>query len=77
LQAGWIVTEVGRQPWIVYGLMKTKDAVSPVIAASQVGLTFAAFLGVYGLLGLVAFYLISKHARRGPEPAPVTVKVEG
>jgi cytochrome d ubiquinol oxidase subunit I len=77
LQAGWIVTEVGRQPWIVYGLMKTSDAVSPVIAASQVGLTFAAFLVVYGLLGLVAFYLIIKHARRGPEPAPATVKLEG
>jgi cytochrome d ubiquinol oxidase subunit I len=77
LQAGWIVTEVGRQPWIVYGLMKTSDAVSPVIAASQVGLTFAAFLVVYGLLGLVAFYLIIKHARRGPEPAPATAKLEG
>ncbi|MCL4501363.1 MAG: cytochrome ubiquinol oxidase subunit I [Deltaproteobacteria bacterium] len=77
LQAGWIVTEVGRQPWIVYGLMKTSDAVSPVISASQVGISFAAFIGVYGLLGLVAFYLISKHARRGPEPALAAVKVEG
>jgi cytochrome d ubiquinol oxidase subunit I len=65
LQAGWIVTEVGRQPWIVYGLMRTSDAVSP-IAASQVGVTLAAFIGVYGLLGAVAFYLIGKHARRGP-----------
>ena len=76
LQAGWIVTEVGRQPWIVYGLMKTKDAVSP-IAVSQVGVSLAAFIGVYGLLGAVAFYLISKHARRGPEPAPAAVQVEG
>ncbi len=76
LQAGWIVTEVGRQPWIVYGLMKTSDAVSP-IAASQVGVTFVAFIAVYGLLGAVAFYLISKHARRGPEPAPAAAQVEG
>ncbi len=76
LQAGWIVTEVGRQPWIVYGLMKTSDAVSP-IAVSQVGTTLVAFILVYGLLGAVAFYLISKHARRGPEPAPAAVKVEG
>ena len=59
LQAGWIVTEVGRQPWIVYGLMKTSDAVSP-IAASQVGITLAAFILVYSLLGAVAFYLISQ-----------------
>ena len=77
LQAGWIVTEVGRQPWIVYGLMKTKDAVSP-LAVSQVGVSLAAFIGVYGLLGAVAFYLITKHARRGPEPAPAAaVQVEG
>ncbi len=72
LQAGWIVTEVGRQPWIVYGLMKTSDAVSP-IAVSQVATTLVAFIAVYSLLGAVAFYLVSKHARRGPEP----VKVEG
>ncbi len=70
LQAGWIVTEVGRQPWIVYGLMRTKDAVSP-IAASQVGVTLAAFIAAYSALGVIAFYLISKHVRRGPEPAAV------
>jgi cytochrome d ubiquinol oxidase subunit I len=69
LQAGWMVTEVGRQPWIVYGLMRTSDAVSP-IAASQVGITLAAFVLVYSLLGAVAFYLIAKFARQGPEPAP-------
>jgi cytochrome d ubiquinol oxidase subunit I len=69
LQAGWMVTEVGRQPWIVYGLMRTSDAVSP-IATSQVGITLAAFILVYSLLGAVAFYLIAKFARQGPEPAP-------
>ena len=68
LQAGWIVTEVGRQPWIVYGLMRTKDAVSP-IAASQVGITLAAFILAYTALGVIAFYLIAKHVRQGPEPA--------
>ncbi len=68
LQAGWIVTEVGRQPWIVYGLMKTSAAVSP-IAVSQVAISLAAFIAVYGLLGGVAFYLITQQVRRGPEPA--------
>jgi cytochrome d ubiquinol oxidase subunit I len=76
LQAGWIVTEVGRQPWIVYGLMKTKDAVSP-IAASQVGITLAAFIAVYSALGAVAYYLIVKQVRRGPEPAAAAVQGEG
>jgi cytochrome bd ubiquinol oxidase subunit I len=67
LQAGWIVTEVGRQPWIVYGLMRTKDAVSP-IATSQVAISLAAFLLVYSALGAIAFYLIGKQARLGPAP---------
>ncbi|MGD8564436.1 MAG: cytochrome ubiquinol oxidase subunit I [Desulfarculaceae bacterium] len=66
-QAGWALAEVGRQPWIVYGLMKTQDAVSP-IAVSQVGVSLAAFILVYGLLGVAAFYLIIKYARKGPEP---------
>jgi cytochrome d ubiquinol oxidase subunit I len=64
-EMGWTLAEVGRQPWIVYGLMRTKDAVSP-IAASQVGTTLVAFILVYGLLGAVAFYLLVKYARKGP-----------
>jgi cytochrome d ubiquinol oxidase subunit I len=77
LQAGWIVTEVGRQPWIVYGLMRTQDAVSP-IAISQVAISLAAFILVYSTLGAIAFYLIAKQARRGPEPlAAVAAHGEG
>jgi cytochrome d ubiquinol oxidase subunit I len=68
IQLGWIVAEVGRQPWIVYGLMKTSDAASP-IAASQVATSLTAFILVYGLLGAVGYYLIFKYARKGPEPA--------
>ena len=58
--------EVGRQPWIVYGLMKTSDAVSPV-AASQVLTTLIAFIVLYSLLGVTGFYLIAKNALKGPE----------
>ncbi len=65
IELGWVVAEVGRQPWIVYGLMRTKDAVSP-IAASQVVTSFIAFILVYGLLGAVGFYLIIKEAKNGP-----------
>ncbi|MGD8740278.1 MAG: cytochrome ubiquinol oxidase subunit I [Desulfobacterales bacterium] len=67
IQMGWVVAEVGRQPWIVYGIMKTSDAVSP-IATSQVATTLVAFILVYGLLGAVGYYLIFKYARKGPEP---------
>jgi cytochrome bd ubiquinol oxidase subunit I len=63
---GWVLAEVGRQPWIVYGLMKTSDAVSP-IAASQVAVSLVAFILVYGLLGGVGYYLIAKFARLGPD----------
>ncbi len=65
IQAGWVLAEVGRQPWIVYGLMKTSDAASPVMGY-QVMISLVAFLVIYGLLGGVGFYLIGKHARKGP-----------
>ncbi len=64
-EAGWMLAEVGRQPWVVYGVMRTSQAVSP-IAASQVGISLAAFIGVYTFLGFAAFYLIASHARKGP-----------
>ena len=69
IEAGWMLAEVGRQPWIVYGLMKTSDAVSP-IAVSQVATTLVGFVVLYSILGATAFYLIFKYARRGPEPGP-------
>ncbi len=69
LELGWTVAEVGRQPWIVYGLMKTSQAVSP-ISSGQVGVSLVAFILLYGFLGLVDFYLLAKYARKGLEPAP-------
>ncbi|MDL2268796.1 cytochrome ubiquinol oxidase subunit I [Desulfosarcina sp. OttesenSCG-928-A07] len=69
IEFGWVLAEVGRQPWIVYGLLKTSNAVSP-IAQSQVMTTLVGFILVYGLLGLAGFYLIAKAATKGPEPAP-------
>jgi cytochrome d ubiquinol oxidase subunit I len=68
IELGWVVAEVGRQPWIVYGLMKTSDAVSP-IATSQVLTTLIGFVLVYGLLGVTGFYLIAKNALKSPELA--------
>ena len=66
IEAGWVVAEVGRQPWIVYGVLKTADAVSP-IAGSQVLFSLIGFIVVYGLLGIIGFYLIAKHVKEGPE----------
>uniref|UniRef100_I2Q2G4 Cytochrome bd-type quinol oxidase, subunit 1 n=1 Tax=Desulfovibrio sp. U5L TaxID=596152 RepID=I2Q2G4_9BACT len=65
LQAGWAVAEVGRQPWIVYGIMRTRDAVSP-LATSQVAISLAAFFVVYILLAALDIYLLAKYARQEP-----------
>ena len=65
---GWTVTEMGRQPWIVYGLMRTSDAVSPV-PAGNVLVSLIAFIVIYSLLGVLNFYLIFKFAKQGPAPA--------
>ena len=72
LEAGWTLAEVGRQPWVVYGVMRTTDAVSP-IAVSQVLPSLIAFIGVYTVLGIVAFYLIAAAARKGPAPVVAAV----
>ena len=63
---GWTIAELGRQPWIVYGMMKTQDAVSP-IATIQAATSLVAFVLVYALLGAADFYLLAKFARKGPE----------
>ena len=66
IQFGWLVTELGRQPWIVYGLVRTADAASPV-AASQVAVSLVAFILVYGILGAAGFYLMYQKAVKGPD----------
>ena len=70
VQLGWIVAEVGRQPWIVYGLMKTSQAVSPVISGGQVLTSLIGFVLVYGLLGAAGIFLMARHAVRGPVAEP-------
>ncbi len=67
--AGWIFTEMGRQPWVVQGLLLTKDAVSPTVGPWSVGLTLAGFTLLYGVLALVEGLLMTRAAKAGPEPA--------
>lgn len=66
-QLGWVVAEVGRQPWIVYGVLKTSDAVSTTISATQVAVSLAGFTLLYGALGIIDIFLLFKYARKGPE----------
>jgi len=66
-QLGWIVSEMGRQPWIVYGVLKTADAVSRNITPAQVIFSLAGFTVLYSALGALDFFLLAKYARKGPE----------
>ena len=66
-QLGWIVAEVGRQPWIVYGVMKTSDGVSKAVTAGQVAASLAGFVLLYGFLGALDIYLLMTYARKGPD----------
>jgi cytochrome bd ubiquinol oxidase subunit I len=64
--AGWILSEAGRQPWVVYGLLKTEDAVSSTVSTWTVGLSLGVFASLYAVLGAVDFYLIRRYARLDP-----------
>ena len=66
LLAGWFTTEVGRQPWVVYGVMRTRDALSPV-SAEQVGLTLIIFVLVYCVVFGIGIYYILRLMHKGPE----------
>jgi cytochrome d ubiquinol oxidase subunit I len=65
LICGWIVTEVGRQPWIVYGFMRTEDAVT---GAEGIPIGYATLVVVYIGLIAVALFMLRRLARQGPEP---------
>lgn len=65
-EAGWVVTEVGRQPWIIYGLMRTADAPSATVAAGETIFTLIGFAGMYFLLGFLFLYLVLREIAIGP-----------
>jgi len=66
-QAGWWAAEVGRQPWIVYKLLRTSDALSKVVTAHQVAISLAMFAFVYLLLFAVFVFLLNEKIRHGPD----------
>ncbi len=66
-EAGWIVAEVGRQPWIVYGLMRTAEGTSANVAAGETVFTTLGFAGIYAMLGLLFLFLVGRVIAKGPE----------
>ncbi len=75
-QAGWAAAEVGRQPWIVYGMLKTADAASRAVSGSEVLMSIVMFGAIYALLLLVWVYLMDAKIRLGPE-APEALALAG
>jgi len=72
--AGWTLAEVGRQPWIVYGIMRTSDAVSPV-STGQVSFSFIMMCAIYSLLGAAGIWLMIRLAKQGPDDnSPIQVQ---
>ena len=69
---GWIFTEIGRQPWIVFGVQKTADAVSPTVTAGEVFLTLVGFALLYGVLMVADVYLLVKYAKAGAADIDIT-----
>ena len=71
--AGWMTAELGRQPWLIYGLMRTSEGYSNTVSASNGLFTLIGFMGLYALLGLLFTVLIYREISIGPEGKPVEV----
>jgi cytochrome d ubiquinol oxidase subunit I len=63
---GWMTAELGRQPWLVYGLMRTAEGISPTVSAGNSLFTTLGFMGMYALLGLLFLFLVMREVLHGP-----------
>ncbi len=63
--AGWLLGEMGRQPWTIFGLLRTVDSVSPSVSATEVFITLSLFFVTYGVLAVIDGYLLTKVAKKG------------
>jgi len=67
---GWMTAELGRQPWVVYGLLKTVHGSSPTVSGGEVAFSTLGFVGLYLVVGILFLYLVAKLLGKGPEEAP-------
>jgi cytochrome d ubiquinol oxidase subunit I len=65
---GWVFTEMGRQPWVVYGLLKTSDANSPLVSSASLWITLVGYTLIYGVLAAVGGWIALKEIRHGAPP---------
>jgi len=74
--AGWMTAELGRQPWLIYGVMRTAQGVSPRVSAGNGLFTLLGFMGLYFVLGVLFLFLVSREIDQGPHREPALI-VEG
>ena len=67
--AGWMTAELGRQPWLIYGLMRTEAGISPQVSSGNVWFTLIGFMGMYTVLSILFLFLVYRAIEKGPEAA--------
>jgi cytochrome d ubiquinol oxidase subunit I len=67
--AGWMTAEFGRQPWLIYGLMRTEAGISPQVSSGNAWFTLIGFMGMYTVLSILFLFLIYRVVEKGPEVA--------
>jgi cytochrome d ubiquinol oxidase subunit I len=72
--AGWMTAEIGRQPWLVYGLLRTVQGYSKNVSAGNGWFTLLGFMGMYTLLSILFIFLVHREIEHGPEEPPLPVK---
>jgi cytochrome d ubiquinol oxidase subunit I len=66
--AGWFTAELGRQPWLVYGLLRTDQGYSRTVSAGNGLFTLLGFMGMYTVLGILFLFMVRREIEHGPEP---------
>jgi cytochrome d ubiquinol oxidase subunit I len=74
--AGWLLTESGRQPWIVQGIMLTKDGISPNVSTTWLWISLVAFILLYGTLGTVDLILMLRYSRKELPPQRTEAEID-
>jgi cytochrome d ubiquinol oxidase subunit I len=75
--AGWLLTELGRYPWVVYKLMRIEDGNSPLVSSGQIWLTLIGFTVIYGVLMAADIYLLAKYAKDWPQDGEEAQPIQG
>jgi cytochrome d ubiquinol oxidase subunit I len=75
--AGWMTAEVGRQPWLIYGVLRTPEGTSAQVSSGNTLFTLLGFMGLYTLLGILFLFLTHREIEHGPEPVGAPERVHG